>query len=225
MCNIANIDKGVTFLMIMIFCSFSPGKKVLRIACVGNSITYGYLLKDKEDSYPSLLQQKLGIAYEIRNFGVPGTMLQFSKKNAYIHTKEFKELKFYKPDMIILKLGTNDSRSEEFTSKQIFYKDYFCFLDSLEMFCPVILICTPIPPYGKKWKERNKILSKQIIPVIKEISKQKNLQMIDLYSNFQSDSTFYTNDGIHPTVKGYKVIANFIYNEIFKNVYTHKINK
>ncbi len=42
----------------------------IRVACIGNSVTYGNGISDSEkDSYPSLLQKMLGEKYEVRNFG------------------------------------------------------------------------------------------------------------------------------------------------------------
>lgn len=45
-------------------------QKKIKVACIGNSVTYGYLLSDRErNAYPSQLQQMLGEGYEVRNFG------------------------------------------------------------------------------------------------------------------------------------------------------------
>ena len=39
-----------------------------KVACIGDSLTRGYLLEDAQ-SYPAQLQQLLGAQYEVRNFG------------------------------------------------------------------------------------------------------------------------------------------------------------
>jgi sialate O-acetylesterase len=45
-------------------------QRAVRIACVGNSVTYGYGIANRErDSYPAQLQRMLGEGYEVRNFG------------------------------------------------------------------------------------------------------------------------------------------------------------
>ena len=39
-------------------------KKPIKVACVGNSITYGYLLENRtQDAYPAVLQRDLGKNY------------------------------------------------------------------------------------------------------------------------------------------------------------------
>ena len=44
--------------------------EVIRVACVGNSITFGAGIANRDrDSYPSVLGQMLGRGYEVRNFG------------------------------------------------------------------------------------------------------------------------------------------------------------
>ena len=48
-----------------------PHKDAIRVACIGNSITYGVGTRNPaKDSYPAVLGQMLGDGYEVRNFGV-----------------------------------------------------------------------------------------------------------------------------------------------------------
>ena len=50
-----------------------------RIACVGDSITYGATIRDKShDSYPAQLGTMLGRKYSVKNFGASGYTLQES---------------------------------------------------------------------------------------------------------------------------------------------------
>ena len=50
----------------------------IRVACVGNSITYGTGIEDRaHDSYPSQLQRMLGERYVVGNFGKPGATLLY----------------------------------------------------------------------------------------------------------------------------------------------------
>ena len=55
-----------------------------RIACVGDSITYGATIKDKNhDSYPAQLGSLLGRKYTVKNFGASGYTLQESCDRPY----------------------------------------------------------------------------------------------------------------------------------------------
>ncbi|MEG2791940.1 MAG: sialate O-acetylesterase, partial [Odoribacter sp.] len=48
----------------------------IKVACVGNSVTYGYLIPNREkDCYPAQLARMLGEGYEVVNFGKSGATL------------------------------------------------------------------------------------------------------------------------------------------------------
>jgi hypothetical protein len=47
-----------------------------KVACAGDSITFGFGATTPYDSYPSDLQRLLGSDYEVRNFGADGTTAQ-----------------------------------------------------------------------------------------------------------------------------------------------------
>ncbi len=62
-----------------------------KVACIGNSVTYGYGHKEPaKTSYPSQLQQMLGEKYEIRNFGHSGATLLNKGHRPYINLHEYK---------------------------------------------------------------------------------------------------------------------------------------
>jgi hypothetical protein len=55
-----------------------------RIACIGDSITYGYGATAPYESYPANLGRLVGSDYEVRNFGVDGTTAQkICEQNSY----------------------------------------------------------------------------------------------------------------------------------------------
>ena len=62
--------KKQLFLLFFLLLSFvgCAQKKTIKVACVGNSITYGYLLENRErDAYPAVLQRALGKPYVVGN--------------------------------------------------------------------------------------------------------------------------------------------------------------
>lgn len=199
------------------FCSDMFSRK--RVACVGNSITYGVLVDKATDSYPALLQQKLGSGFEVRNYGVPGASVQFTKDKTYMKTKQFDELLAFKPDILILKLGTNDSRPNEWSTEAFFYADYVRLVRELKRIGSVVYLCDPVPPFGDKWKERDAIVRKHVIPLIHKVAKEEGLQVIDLYNSYKKDSSCYFPDGIHPTREGYQLISDCVY----KVLQQHKV--
>ena len=54
----------------------SDATEPLKVACVGDSITFGAGIKERETQcYPVQLGQLLGDEFEVRNFGVNGATL------------------------------------------------------------------------------------------------------------------------------------------------------
>lgn len=91
-----------------------PG--VLRVACLGDSSTYGWGL-DHAESYPArlqaLLDERLGAGRaEVLNFGVPGyTSFQGAKLLE-------REVLAYRPDVVTIAYGANDDASVARTARE-----------------------------------------------------------------------------------------------------------
>lgn len=69
-------------------------KQVIKVACVGNSITYGAGISNREkNSYPAQLQYYLGEGYEVRNFGSNGATAQSDGDYPYVCTEVYSESK------------------------------------------------------------------------------------------------------------------------------------
>ena len=82
----------------------------VRVACVGNSITYGFKLPDPaRDSYPSQLQRMLGDGYEVGNFGHSGATLLRHGYRPYFDMPEYKQAMDFKGDVDVIHLGINDT--------------------------------------------------------------------------------------------------------------------
>ena len=89
-------------------------------ACVGNSITFGYTIPEREKySYPSQLQLLLGPGYEVANFGVPRMTALFSGDYPYVNTEAYRKSLEFNPDIVLLKLGTNDSKAVNWDKKEL----------------------------------------------------------------------------------------------------------
>lgn len=84
-----------------------------RIACLGDSITFGARLEDRErSSYPAQLAALLP-GDEVRNFGVGGATLLLRADRPLQATRAFRDALAWKPDVAVVMLGTNDTcRSE-----------------------------------------------------------------------------------------------------------------
>ena len=99
------------FLCLFSLWAVAQEKKPVKIACVGNSITYGSGIKNQfQNSYPGLLSQLLGEGYDVRNFGISARVLLNKGDHPYMHEQKFRDLLAFQPDIVTIKLGTNDSK-------------------------------------------------------------------------------------------------------------------
>jgi len=209
------------FLLSLTFISFAQETKSIapaKIACIGNSITFGSTIKDRiNDSYPSVLGRLLGDAYEVINFGLSGRTMLRKGNRPYWNEQTFQEALAYNPDIVIIKLGTNDSKPVNWQFKDDFEKDYEDFVDAFKNLPskPRIFICKPLPAFHVNWGIRDSITVNDIIPIIEKISKDKEVEIIDLYKPFTGKGNLLP-DGIHPNEEGAALMAKEIYNAITK---------
>lgn len=126
----------------------------IKVACIGNSITVGATISNLEvNSYPAQLQVLLGDGYEVRNFGQNSTTVQThgrdrddaTEKYAYRKQEKYQQAKAFNPDIIIIKLGTNDSKECNWheDSPSVFANDLKDMLDDLQTLPskPKIYLC------------------------------------------------------------------------------------
>ena len=89
----------------------------IKVACVGDSLTEGYTStgansgKKGPNAYPARLQSLLGSGYEVKNFGETGAFLMEGTSNPYKSGTEYEQSKAYNADIVIIMLGTNDSKN------------------------------------------------------------------------------------------------------------------
>ncbi|RYG62123.1 sialate O-acetylesterase, partial [bacterium] len=88
-----------------------------KVACVGDSITWGWRLANPDqDAYPARLGVLLGAEWEVRNFGVSNSTLLSNGSFPYIQQPAYQAALAYKADVIIIALGTNDTHPVNFAS-------------------------------------------------------------------------------------------------------------
>ena len=124
---------------------------LIRIACVGDSITFGLNIPDREKAcYPVVLAARLGARYEVRNFGISGATLLKNGDYSYWLLPEYKAALDYAPTAVVILLGTNDSKLNNAVRRGDFEKDLNEMTDAFQSLPsqPKILLCTPPPLFG-----------------------------------------------------------------------------
>ena len=117
------------FLSVSLFAQDAALEKT-RVACIGNSITFGASLANPaKDSYPSVLGQMLGNEYTVRNFGVSGRTLLSLGDFPYMKESAFCRALEFEPDIVIIMLGTNDSKPQNWAHCEDFERDLQTMID------------------------------------------------------------------------------------------------
>ncbi len=213
--------KSVPKIFILLFFSFTilslaqedKSVKPVKVACIGNSITYGSTITNREkDSYPSVLGRLLGDGYEVKNFGLSGRTALRNGDYPYWKEKTYQDALESKPDIVIIKLGTNDSKPQNWKYKNEFEKDYNDLVESFLNLSshPKVFVCKPVPAFKVMWGIRDSIIVTDLIPIIEKISKKKKVESIDLYKTFTGKGGLLP-DGIHPNEDGAALMAKEIY--------------
>ena len=196
-----------------------PKKDAVRVACIGNSITDGFGIDmASQRGYPAQLQQLLGDGYHVKNFGVSGRTMLNKGDLPYQNELAWRDALAFRPDIVIIKLGTNDSKPENWQYNKGFKDDLQQMVDALQANKnnPRILLCTPIPAFKPTWNINDSVIVHGITPVINKVAKKNKLQVIDLHTLYANDGDKMIDDGIHPDAKGARRMAEIIAEQLKK---------
>ena len=185
----------------------------IKIACIGNSITYGSGIKDRaNDSYPAVLNRLLGTKkYDVRNYGVGARTLLNKGDHPYMNEQAYRDALAFEPDIVTIKLGTNDSQPYHWKHHAEFNDDLRTLIRSFQSLPshPQIYLCYPIPGTRWSWGINDSTTLHHVIPYIEEVATEMYLPIIDLYTAFMPYRHLMP-DQIHPNSEGYEVIYPFI---------------
>ena len=204
-----------TLFFLAIFLLSSCSDKIMRVACVGDSITEGYGLSvQSKTGYPVILDSLLGSKYSVLNCGRSATTLQKKGDFPYWICKEFSNTFVYKPDIIVIKLGTNDTKPQNWHADK-YKQDYQALIDTFKTIPthPKIFLCLPVPVFKTRWGINDSTVVNGVIPIVEKLAKENGLNVIDLYHGMSNQGANFP-DNIHPNEKGVKSMAAIIANTI-----------
>jgi len=189
-----------------------------KVACVGDSITWGFtILNPGKHSYPAVLQHLLGGGFEVRNFGYNDAAARFDAETPYVRKRVYRESLEWEPDIVILMLGTNDTKPWNW-DPEVFRRDYARIVESYLALPshPKVVLVAPIRIFRvinmPVLVLNPDVLEEGVRPAIHETGGEKDLPVIDLYGLF--DSARYCRDGIHPQRHGARMLAEAIFENI-----------
>jgi lysophospholipase L1-like esterase len=201
-------------LLIVLTALIADAQDRIRVACVGDSITFGSGVAGREsNSYPAVLGQLLGEKYDVQNFGVSGATLLKKGDKPYWKEDAFKRATDFKPKIVVIKLGTNDTKPQnrtnhmaDFVADLATMVEHFAALESK----PKIYLCLPVPVYKTQWGINEESVAGEVIPAIKKVAAEKQLSVIDLHTALSDKKEMFP-DNVHPNAAGAKLMAETIH--------------
>lgn len=172
-----------------------------KVACVGDSITYGDTV-DAAYSYPTQLQSILGDGYMVENFGHCGIRAAnyASESRFYGYSTDFA------PDIVVIMLGTNDAWDSYWQSEESFTASLTALVESYKALSsnPKIYLATSAKCYlDGTGADR---ITEVVVPLQKQIAEATGATLVDI-NELTTDHSDWFNDGVHPNADGYKRLA------------------
>lgn len=180
----------------------SDYKAPVKVACVGDSITQGSGAGPGK-AYPSQLQEMLGDQWKVGNFGVSGRTLLKKGDFPYWKEKKYQEALQFLPDVVIIMLGTNDTKPQNFKHEKEFSDDYAELVNSFQGLAsePKIYVCRPCPvPDPGNFGINDKNLQ-VYIKKVNDLAEEMNLGVIDMHQAL-ADKPKLLPDRVHPNAEG-----------------------
>jgi acyl-CoA thioesterase I len=208
----------VTALLIVVFVSGVAGWFLtlpqddgkIRVACVGDSITEG-------SSYVADLAALLGENFTVGKFGTGYASVTLASDKPYANQTVFVEAKEFKPDIVVIMLGTNDAITMYQPIIGNFTRDYKALIAAFRDLPskPAVYLVVPPPIFDDSIGPNRTILEQQIIPQIRQIANETNTPLIDFHQELLVHPE-YSSDGVHITEAGSMVVAEKIWQAIKK---------
>jgi len=184
----------------------------IKVGCVGDSNTYGAEASDRTKyAWPVQIRSMLGEKYETKNFGVNSALMMNDKNDAWKNKTAYSDNKSYDPDIIVIALGTNDSKDGYWDAEK-FKNSYVDLINEFKGYSagPQIYMAIPIKAYSSTWAINDQTIREKVTPTMQEISKEMGLPLIDLYAVTTDIANLMASDGIHPKDGGLTIMARKI---------------
>jgi len=179
----------------------------VRVACIGDSITQGSGTSSG-NSYPAQLQRLLGKQWEVGNFGVCRCTALRKGDFPYWNETALTNAQQFRPDVVVILLGANDTKPQNWRFHGEFSKDY---ADLVRIFLaatntPVVFVCRPTSVPGTGNYGINEAAVEQEISIIDRIASQLKLGVIDLHAALDGKPQLLP-DRVHPNNDGAAELA------------------
>ncbi len=213
------MKKNVIFAIFLSFAMVLSAQQKIKVACVGNSITYGTGVENREqNAYPVKLQGMLGDKYEVGNFGKPGATLLNKGHRPYTQQQEYKDALAFAGDIVVIHLGVNDTDPRNWPNyRDEFIPDYRALMQSFREVNPkckfVIARMSPLSDRHYRFESGTRDWHAQIQLAIEKIAQAEHAQLIDFHEPLYP-YPYLLPDAVHPTAEGAAILAKTVYEGI-----------
>lgn len=213
--------KFIAALLIAI-CLAGVSNAQVKVACVGNSITYGTGIENREvNSYPAQLQKMLGDGYVVGNFGKPGATLLNHGHRPYTKQVEYKDALEFAGDIVVFHLGINDTDPRNWPNyRDEFVGDYLSLIQDFRDRNPkariIMARMTPISDRHPRFISGTSQWHEMIQRAIETVAEVAGAELIDFHAPLYPYQILFP-DGLHPDAEGAGIMAKVVYSEITGN--------
>ncbi len=126
--------------------------------------------------------------------------------------KGYRESLAYSPDVVIIKLGTNDSKPQNWKYGENFINDAKNLVQSYKALPskPRIILCKPVPVFETKWGINEKTVRGEIGGMLEKVAISEEVELLNLHIPLRGFKACFP-DGIHPNKNGAEIMAQHIY--------------
>ncbi len=194
----------------------------IKVACVGDSITYGHGISGwKNNNYPAILQQLLGGEYHVANFGSSGACVNPEGDQPYSGKSVYQDSLAYDADILILMLGSNDAKPENWTDADTFLAQYEALLNTYlsgEKLPKVYIGLCAEAFYldGQTSGPAKYDIEPAVVDTIVQTLRDSSIpaEIIDIHTLTTEHPEWFAADGIHPNNDGAMAIAKAVFDAI-----------
>ena len=181
----------------------------LRVSCVGDSITYGFGLADREhECWTFLLQDRLPEGSSVGNYGVSGSCALAGGYHPWTRTAQSHAFWEAEEDVVILMLGTNDVADSTW-DEAAFERSFGELVDRiLAKPCHPRLIIM-LPPHVFASPTMDERLESEAIPALRRVAERADAGIVDLYTLTDGHPEWF-DDGLHPNAEGSRAIVEAV---------------
>lgn len=203
----------------LIFTCVAFAQEKIKVACIGNSITYGTGVENREvNAYPVKLQQLLGDKYLVGNFGKPGATLLNKGHRPYVKQQEYKDALAFAGDIVVIHLGINDTDPRNWPNyRDEFISDYRSLMNDCRKANPdvrfLLARMTPLSHRHPRFESGTRDWHAEIQQAIETIAKAEKVQLIDFHEPLYP-YPYILKDAVHPDAEGAAILAKTVYEGI-----------